>query len=72
LDSKNGEAVMTLLRELNAGGATLCVVTHDSRYADYAGRVVHLLDGRIVEEADALQDRPPLPHALGAPPRVPQ
>ena len=47
LDSKNGESVMALLGELHAGGATICIVTHDPRYADYAKRVVRLLDGRI-------------------------
>ena len=50
LDSTSGEAVMTLLRELHAGGATVCMVTHDPRYADYATRTVHLFDGRIVDE----------------------
>jgi putative ABC transport system ATP-binding protein len=50
LDSKNGEAVMGLLRELHGGGATICMVTHDERYAMIAGRTVHLFDGKIVEE----------------------
>jgi putative ABC transport system ATP-binding protein len=50
LDSANGEAVMDLLRELHRGGATICIVTHDPRYADYADRTVRLFDGRIVEE----------------------
>ncbi len=50
LDSKNGEAVMDLLRELHSGGATICMVTHDERYAHHAARTVHLFDGRIVEE----------------------
>jgi ABC-type antimicrobial peptide transport system, ATPase component len=45
LDSSNGEAVMTLLRELNADGTTLVVVTHDSRYLHEAGRAVYLFDG---------------------------
>jgi putative ABC transport system ATP-binding protein len=49
LDSKNGEAVMELLHELNRQGATLCMVTHDPRYAATASRNVHLFDGRIVE-----------------------
>ncbi|MDQ8155077.1 MAG: ABC transporter ATP-binding protein [Gemmatimonadota bacterium] len=49
LDSKNGEAVMELLRELNAHGSTICMVTHDSRYAQHAGREVHLFDGKVVE-----------------------
>ena len=50
LDSTNGEAVMELLRELHRGGATICMVTHDPRYAKYADRNIHLFDGRIVEE----------------------
>jgi putative ABC transport system ATP-binding protein len=51
LDSANGEAVMDLLRELHRGGATICIVTHDPRYARYAERTIHLFDGRIVEES---------------------
>ena len=50
LDSKNGEAVMELLRELHRGGATICMVTHDPRYAAHADRGVHCFDGRVVEE----------------------
>ena len=50
LDSKNGEAVMELLRELHREGATICMVTHDPRYARHAERSIHLFDGRIVEE----------------------
>jgi putative ABC transport system ATP-binding protein len=50
LDSSNGEAVMNLLAELHRDGATICMVTHDPRYADYAGRTIHLFDGRIVSE----------------------
>jgi putative ABC transport system ATP-binding protein len=50
LDSTNGEAVMDLLRELHRGGATICMVTHDQRFAKHADRSVHLFDGRIVEE----------------------
>jgi putative ABC transport system ATP-binding protein len=51
LDSKNGEAVMNLLRDLHREGATICMVTHDPRFAKYAERTVHLFDGRIVEES---------------------
>ncbi len=50
LDSRNGEQVMTLMRELNRDGATICMVTHDPRYAKHADRTVHLFDGRVVEE----------------------
>jgi putative ABC transport system ATP-binding protein len=50
LDSKNGEAVMELLRELHRGGATICMVTHDPRFAAHADRTIHLFDGRVVEE----------------------
>jgi putative ABC transport system ATP-binding protein len=50
LDSANGEAVMELLRDLHRQGATICMVTHDPRFARYAERTVHLFDGRIVDE----------------------
>ena len=49
LDSHNGEAVMTLLRELHKAGATICMVTHDPRYAEFADRTIHLFDGKIVQ-----------------------
>jgi putative ABC transport system ATP-binding protein len=56
LDSKNGDAVMALLRELHAEGATICLVTHDERYARDAQRTIHLFDGQIMREqlAEAL------------------
>jgi putative ABC transport system ATP-binding protein len=50
LDSKNGEAVMELLRDLHRNGATICMVTHDERYANFAERNIHIFDGRIVDE----------------------
>jgi putative ABC transport system ATP-binding protein len=50
LDSKNSEAVIELLRQLHADGATICMVTHDPRYASIADRTIHLLDGCVVEE----------------------
>jgi putative ABC transport system ATP-binding protein len=50
LDSRNGEAVMALLESLHASGATICMVTHDPRYADFAQRKVFMFDGRIVDE----------------------
>jgi len=53
LDSTNGQAVMGLLGELHGGGATVCMVTHDPRYSGIAGRTVHLLDGRIVDENES-------------------
>ena len=51
LDSNNGETVMELLRELHAGGATICMVTHDPRYANAAQRRIKLHDGKVVDEA---------------------
>ena len=55
LDSTNGEAVMELMRELHRGGATICMVTHDPRYAQHADRIVHLFDGDIIQdESEAL------------------
>jgi len=50
LDSKNGEAVMELMANLHKEGATICMVTHDPRYAEHAERTIHLFDGRVVEE----------------------
>jgi putative ABC transport system ATP-binding protein len=50
LDSKNGDAVMQLLGDLHQQGTTVCMVTHDARYADMADRVVRLFDGRLVDE----------------------
>ncbi|MEM1143035.1 MAG: ABC transporter ATP-binding protein [Pseudomonadota bacterium] len=50
LDSKNGEAVIQLLSELNDQGTTICMVTHDTRYTDLAHRVVQLFDGKLVDE----------------------
>lgn len=50
LDSRNGETVMDLLGELHQQSATICVVTHDPRYAGYAERTLHLFDGQLIEE----------------------
>jgi putative ABC transport system ATP-binding protein len=51
LDSKNGDAVMDLLRELHQAGSTICMVTHDPRFARHAERTIHLFDGRVVDES---------------------
>ncbi|MCP3958095.1 MAG: ABC transporter ATP-binding protein [bacterium] len=53
LDSSNGEAVMDLLKELHSAGSTICMVTHDPRYARHAERTIRLFDGRVVEEENA-------------------
>jgi len=66
LDSENGEMVMELLRELHREGATICIVTHDPRFAKQADRIIHLLDGKVavqdaahvVEPAAPLAQRP--------------
>jgi putative ABC transport system ATP-binding protein len=50
LDSRNGDAVMSLLSELHGEGATICMVTHDPRFAKHAERQIHLFDGRVVDE----------------------
>src|SRR4029077_15227544 len=55
LDSRSGEAVMGLLRELHKCVATICMVTHDPRYARHAERHIHLFDGRVVSEEEARQ-----------------
>ncbi|HEY7790183.1 MAG TPA: ABC transporter ATP-binding protein [Vicinamibacterales bacterium] len=52
LDSRSGEAVMDLMRELHRAGATICMVTHDPRYARHAEREIHLFDGRVVEDME--------------------
>ena len=57
LDSKNGEAVMELLTDLHNQGATICMVTHDLRYADFADRKIHLFDGRIAEGQTVSEQR---------------
>jgi putative ABC transport system ATP-binding protein len=58
LDSRNGEAVMDLMKDLHKQGATVCMVTHDPRYARHADRTIHLFDGRIVEEQMAGSQQP--------------
>jgi putative ABC transport system ATP-binding protein len=55
LDSKNGEAVMKLLQELHQEGATICMVTHDPRFAAHAERQIHLFDGKVVAEGELNQ-----------------
>ena len=52
LDSRNGEAVMDLLQQLHREGATICMVTHDPRFAKHADRQIHLFDGKVVEEIE--------------------
>jgi putative ABC transport system ATP-binding protein len=54
LDSANGQAVMDLLKELHQNGATICMVTHDQRYAAHADRSVHLFDGKVIEDQTAV------------------
>ena len=55
LDSRNGEAVMELLQQLHREGATICMVTHDGRFAKHADRTVHLFDGKVVEETESVR-----------------
>ncbi len=52
LDSKNGEAVMRLLSDLHREGSTICMVTHDPRFARHAERELHLFDGKVVSEQE--------------------
>ena len=56
LDSKNGESVMELIRELHRGGATVCMVTHDPRYAGHADRRIELFDGRLINPIAELHE----------------
>ncbi|HXX13402.1 MAG TPA: ABC transporter ATP-binding protein [Candidatus Eremiobacteraceae bacterium] len=58
LDSKNGDSVMDLLRDIHQSGATICMVTHDPRYANHAERTVHLFDGKIVDETHSTSQVP--------------
>lgn len=55
LDSKNGDAVMNLLKMLNKQGSTICMVTHDARYASIASKHMHLLDGEIITEPTLME-----------------
>ena len=50
LDSKSGDALMDMLAELHADGATVCIATHDPRYVSQAGRHIYLFDGRVADE----------------------
>jgi putative ABC transport system ATP-binding protein len=59
LDSTNGEAVMELLKDLHRRGSTICMVTHDARFAGVAQRTVHLFDGRVVSEEEAAKQHVP-------------
>jgi putative ABC transport system ATP-binding protein len=69
LDSRNAETIMDLLRDLHRDGTTICLVTHDGRFAEKAGRTVHLLDGLIVAEASPAVG-PPLAPSVPMPPRI--
>ena len=55
LDSKNGDAVMALLKDLNKTGTTICMVTHDPRYAEFANIRLHLLDGEMVSATELME-----------------
>ena len=63
LDSRNANAVMDLLRELHYEGATICMVTHDPRFARHAERGVHLFDGRVANESEAARSMDELSRA---------
>lgn len=71
LDSRNGESVMQLLEQLNRDGATLCMVTHDVAFAQRAGRLIHMLDGRILDEDAAVDMRDSRSASLAAVAGVP-
>jgi len=64
LDSRNGEQVMVLLDELHKAGATICMVTHDPRYAEFADRQIHMFDGRIVDEETLVRLREEEDHRI--------
>lgn len=56
LDSTSGDQIMALLAKLNEGGTTICMVTHDARYADQAKKQLHLLDGKICEQSNVMSE----------------
>jgi putative ABC transport system ATP-binding protein len=60
LDSKNGEAVIELMQNLHKQGATICMVTHDARYARHADRTVHLFDGQVIDASMAEEEAIPV------------
>ena len=60
LDSQNANSVMELLQQLHRDGSTICMVTHDPRYARYADRTIHLFDGQIVDEKTLEEKTAPL------------
>lgn len=70
LDSKNGEAVMRLLEELHAAGSTLCMVTHDPRYLEWADRQIFMLDGKIVDGREAYDQAHRMPEKSARPVRA--
>ena len=51
LDSKSGAQIMQLFQKLNDEGVTIVMITHDKNIADHAGRIYHIIDGEISEEA---------------------
>jgi putative ABC transport system ATP-binding protein len=61
LDAATGQEILELFRRLNSDGTTLLVVTHDERLAAHAGRIVHMLDGRIVSDKAEQRSRPAAP-----------
>jgi putative ABC transport system ATP-binding protein len=50
LDTQHGEEVMKMIQQLNREGSTIVMVTHSPAHADYAGRVISMLDGRVLQE----------------------
>jgi putative ABC transport system ATP-binding protein len=70
LDSTSGQSVMDLLSELHGQGSTICMVTHDSRYASHAQRTIYLFDGRIVDEPSKIAKTPELASVSEARPRL--
>jgi putative ABC transport system ATP-binding protein len=64
LDSANGDIVMEMLTHLHRNGSTICMVTHDPRYAKCAQRTVYLFDGRIVEDEKTAPEEPSVAEAV--------
>ena len=68
LDAGTGGEILALLRRLNRDGTTLVVVTHDEQLASEAGRLIHMLDGRIQEAGESSEAAAPRPRCPAVPP----
>ncbi|HEX7226590.1 MAG TPA: ABC transporter permease, partial [Candidatus Binatia bacterium] len=61
LDSKSGDEVLSLLKELHAEGRTIILITHAENVAQHAGRIVRIQDGRILDDSGLVRNPSPIP-----------